>query len=249
MIAKRIVPCLDMKDGKVVKGVGFDNLRYAGDPVGLARKYYEDGADEIVFLDISASTDKRDIMIDVVSRTASEIFIPFTVGGGVRSVYDIAKILANGADKVALNTNAVLDPWLISKASKEFGAQCVVVAVDAKWNGRFYEVFIFGGKEGTGMDVMSWVKRCEELGCGEILLTSIDRDGTKSGFDADLIRKVSTSLNVPVIASGGARDQKDFLDAFLAGADAALAASIFHYGKYTVGEIKEFLKKKGVEIR
>ncbi|TFG91485.1 MAG: imidazole glycerol phosphate synthase subunit HisF, partial [Syntrophobacterales bacterium] len=206
-------------------------------------------ADEIVFLDISASTDKRDILIDVVARTASEIFIPFTVGGGVRSVADISRILANGADKVALNTNAVLDPGLVSLASGEFGAQCVVVAVDAKWNGEFYEVFIYGGRRGTGMDVMAWVKRCEELGCGEILLTSIERDGTKSGFDTRLIREVSGCVNVPVIASGGARDQKDFFDAFMAGADAALAASIFHYGKYTVGEIKEFLKKKGVVVR
>lgn len=249
MIAKRIVPCLDVKDGTVVKGVGFGNLRYAGDPVVLAQKYYEDGADEIVFLDISATCENRDIMIDVVRRTANDMFIPFTVGGGIRDVSDVRNILANGADKVALNTNGFLDPRLISSVSLEFGAQCVVIAVDAKWNGAFYEVFIYGGRTGTGMDVFSWVKKCVELGAGEILLTSIDRDGTKSGFDVELISLVSKCVNVPIIASGGAREPVDFYDAFRVGADAALAASLFHYGNYSVGEVKEFLKRKGVVVR
>ncbi len=249
MLAKRIIPCLDVKDKKVVKGIGFNNLMHAGDPVELARKYYEDGADELVFLDISASVEKRDILIDIVKKTASQVFIPFTVGGGIKNIQDISKLLASGADKVALNTNAFLNPSLISEASEEFGAQCIVLAVDAKKNTQYPEVFIYGGRKGTGTSAIDWIKKAVELGAGEILLTSIDRDGTKSGFDCELTSLVSRSINVPVIASGGAKCPLDFLHAFNAGADAALAASIFHYKNYTVAEIKRYLKEKGVVIR
>ena len=249
MIAKRIIPCLDVKDGKVVKGVGFGNLKYAGDPALLACRYYEEGADEIVFLDISASVEMRDIMIDVVRRTARDVFVPFTVGGGVRCIDDVSRLLGAGADKVAMNTCAVLDEGLISRASREFGAQCVVLAVDAKWNGGFFEVFIYGGRRGTGMDVFEWVKRGVELGAGEILLTSIDRDGGKCGFDCGLVSKAAKIVNVAVIASGGARGPNDFYEVFCAGADAALAASIFHYGNYSVGDVKGFLRDKGVDVR
>ncbi len=249
MIAKRVIPCLDMKEGCVVKGINFESLAYAGDPVELAKKYYEDGADEIVFLDISASREKRSAMVDVVARTAKVIFIPFTVGGGIKSVGDIRSLLSAGADKVALNTNAFLDPAMISRTSREFGSQCIVLAVDAKWNGKFYEVFIYGGKEGTSCDVLEWIRKGTALGAGEILITSVDRDGTKKGFDTLLISEVCNSVNVPVIASGGASKPDDFLAAFKAGADAALAASIFHYGNYSVQDIKKYLNDIGVVVR
>lgn len=249
MIAKRVIPCLDMKEGCVVKGINFDSLSYAGDPVYLAKKYYEDSADEIIFLDISASREKRSAMIDVVARTAKVIFIPFTVGGGIKSIGDIRALLSAGADKVALNTNAFLNPDIISRSSREFGSQCIVLAVDAKWNGKFYEVFIYGGKEGTKCDALEWIRKGAALGAGEILITSMDRDGTKKGFDTKLVSEVCTSVNVPVIASGGASKPDDFLAAFVAGADAALAASIFHYRNYSVQDIKKYLNEKGVVVR
>jgi len=249
MISKRVIPCLDIKDGCVVKGVNFDSIAYAGDPVELAKKYYEDGADELVFLDISASIERRATMIDVVARIAKVIFIPLTVGGGIKSVSDIRALLSAGADKIALNTNAFLDPAMISRSSREFGSQCIVLAVDAKWNGKFYEVFIYGGKEGTKCDALEWIRKGAALGAGEILITSMDRDGTKKGFDTNLISKVCDSVNVPVIASGGASKPDDFLAAFDAGADGALAASIFHYGNYSVQDIKKYLNEKGVVVR
>ena len=261
MLAKRIIPCLDVKDGRVVKGVHFKNLRDAGDPVELAKLYDDQGADEIVFLDISASPEGRKTMIDVVERTAQEVFIPLTVGGGISTVEDIYKVLRAGADKVSINTAAVKNPEIIKQGARKFGSQCIVVAIDAKRNYKikegvnvfedhWFEVYIYGGRKATGIDAVEWAKKCEELGAGEILLTSIDADGTKSGYDLELTRIISESVNIPVIASGGAGKLEHFYDVFTKGkADAALAASIFHYGIYTVREIKEFLKERGIEVR
>ena len=251
MLAKRIIPCLDVTGGRVVKGVNFVNLRDAGDPVELSERYNQQGADELVFLDITASSDQRDIMADVVARTARKVFIPLTVGGGIRSIADARRILLSGADKVSVNTAAVRRPELITELSEEFGAQAVVLAIDARrrapeaWN-----VYTKGGRVDEGIDAVEWAQRGEALGAGEILLTSMDTDGVQTGFDIALTRAVSRATRIPVIASGGAGKPEDFLEVLDRGeADAALAASIFHYGTYTVGDLKCFLEKHGIPVR
>jgi cyclase len=252
MLAKRIIPCLDVKDGRVVKGVNFVNLRDAGDPVQLAAFYDQEGADELVFLDISASVEGRATMIDVVRRTAGEITIPFTVGGGISTVEDMTRILRAGADKVAVNTAAVLHPQIVVDGATRFGNQCIVVAIDAKYNAAWeeWEVFTHGGRHATGIKVLMWAKMMEDRGAGEILLTSMDADGTKDGFDLALTQAVSRSVHIPVIASGGAGNASHFLDVFTTGqADAGLAATIFHYKELSVASLKKELKEKGVEIR
>ena len=250
MVSKRIIPCLDVKDGRVVKGVRFVNLRDAGDPVEAAGRYGEEGADEITFLDITASHEKRKTMIDVVERTAGEVFVPLTVGGGIRTVEDVRALLLAGADKVAVNTAAVANPGFVREAADRFGSQCVVVAIDARRNGGGWEVFTHGGRKPAGMDALEWARRTEELGAGEILLTSMDRDGTEAGYDLELTAAVSSAVGIPVIASGGAGRLEHLLEAVETGrADAVLCASIFHYGKYSIGEAKEFLSKKGVTVR
>ncbi|MFA6065349.1 MAG: imidazole glycerol phosphate synthase subunit HisF [archaeon] len=250
MLSKRIIPCLDVKDGKVVKGKNFLGLEYAGDPVELAKKYYLSGADEIVFLDITASIEKRETMLSVVREVSNTIFIPLTVGGGIRTVEDIRNLLNAGADKVALNTTAVTNPGLIKEASQIFGSQCIVVAIDAKRRGESWEVFIRSGKEGTGKDVLLWAKEVQALGAGEILLTSMDRDGTKRGYDLELTRLLSETLSIPIIASGGAGELTDISEVFVKGkADAAIIASILHYGKYQVSEIKGFMRKNNISVR
>lgn len=251
MITKRIIPCLDVKDGQTVKGVNFNNLKYAGDPVSLAKKYSQEGADELVFLDITATNDGRRTMLDVVERVAEEVFIPFTVGGGIRTIEDIRSLLLAGADKVSLNTAAVVNPNLIKEASSHFGSQCVVIAVDAKRiDGDFYVVTNAGQKK-TDKKVLDWVKEVQDLGAGEILLTSMDADGTQKGFDLELTALVSENTNLPVIASGGAGpDPKHFVDVFTQGkADAALAASIFHYGTLPVPDLKIALKNERINVR
>lgn len=251
MITKRIIPCLDVKDGQTVKGVNFNNLKYAGDPVSLAKKYSREGADELVFLDITATNDKRKTILDVVERVAKEVFIPFTVGGGIRTIEDIRNLLLAGADKISLNTAAVLNPNLIKEASSHFGSQCVVIAVDAKRiDGDFYVVTNAGQKK-TDKKVLDWIKEIESLGAGEILLTSMDADGTQKGFDLELTALVSENTNLPVIASGGAgADPQHFVDVFTKGkADAALAASIFHYGKLPVPDLKAALIRKNINVR
>ncbi len=251
MYTKRIIPCLDVKDGRVVKGTNFVSLRDAGDPVELASVYDQEIADELVFLDITASSDERDTMVDVVRRTAAQVFIPFTVGGGIRSVEDIRKMLKAGADKVSLNTAAVKKPELIAEGAKRFGCQCIVLAVDARQTGPDkWEVYINGGRTPTGVDVLEWVRRGTGLGAGEILLTSMDKDGTKDGYDIALTRAVSEAVNVPVIASGGAGEMEHFYEVLTAGkADAVLAASVFHYGQFTVRQVKEYLRSRGLEVR
>ncbi|WP_284643415.1 imidazole glycerol phosphate synthase subunit HisF [Paenibacillus silviterrae] len=252
MLAKRIIPCLDVKDGRVVKGVNFVNLRDAGDPVELAAIYDNEGADELVFLDISASHEGRATMIEVVKQTAGEITIPFTVGGGIASVDDMKRLLRAGADKIGINTAAVRNPQLVSDGARRFGSQCIVVAVDARFNSEWgeWEVFTHGGRNGTGIRALEWVKRIEELGAGEILLTSMDADGTKDGFDLKLTRAVSETVSIPVIASGGAGKKEHFYDVFSEGkADAGLAATIFHYKEMTIGEVKQDLRSRGVEVR
>jgi len=253
MLSKRIIPCLDVKEGMVVKGVKFLGLKDAGDPVELAKEYNKQGADELVFLDITASHEKREIMIEVVRNVAKEIFIPFTVGGGIRTIEDIREILNAGADKVSINTAAVEDSSLIEKASEKFGSQCIVLAIDAKSNSKMkngFEAYTYGGRTATGKDAVEWAKEGEKLGAGEILLTSMDRDGTKLGFDLGLTKKVSEAVNIPVIASGGGGLLPHFADAFKEGkADAALAASIFHYKEYTVKDIKNYLKENGIVVR
>ena len=251
MLAKRIIPCLDVNAGRVVKGVNFVELRDAGDPVEVARRYDEQGADEITFLDITASSDQRDIILDVVSRVAEQVFIPLTVGGGVRSVEDVRRLLNAGADKVSMNTAAVQNPQLVADASAKVGAQCIVVAIDAKRSGPgHWEVFTHGGRKGTGLDAVEWARKVQRLGAGEILLTSMDRDGTKSGFDIDLTRAVSEAVDVPVIASGGVGSLQHLADGVTRGkADAVLAASIFHYGEHTVREAKEYMRDQGIEVR
>jgi cyclase len=255
-LAKRIIPCLDVDHGRVVKGVHFLNLKDAGDPVELANRYAEEGADELVFLDITASPEKRKIIKDTVERVAAEIDIPFTVGGGIHSLSDARTVLCGGADKVSINTAAVERPKLITKLAETFGKQCVVVAIDAKRRyeekeGRcWFEVYTYGGRKPTGLDAVQWAAKAEKLGAGEILLTSMDRDGTEKGFDLELTRSVSENVKIPVIASGGAGRPEHFLEAFSIGkADAALAASIFHYNKYSIQFIKKFLRDKGVEVR
>ena len=251
MHTKRIIPCLDVKGGRVVKGINFVDLKDAGDPVELAKVYDEAKADELVFLDITASTENRDTIVDVVRKTAAEIFIPFTVGGGIRTPEDIRKILQEGADKISLNTAAVNNPSLITEGAKSFGSQCIVVAIDAKQTGENkWEVFINGGNTPTGLDVIEWAKRTVELGAGEILLTSMDKDGTKDGYDIPLTRAVSESVNIPVIASGGAGELQHFYDVLIEGkADAVLAASVFHYGTFSIKQVKEYLKSRQVEVR
>ena len=251
MISKRIIPCLDVKDGRVVKGVQFLNLRDAGDPVEIAKKYSDEGADEITFLDITASHENRDTMIDVVKRTASEVFVPLTVGGGVRTLDDVRNLLLAGADKIAINTAAVHNPEFVKEAADKFGSQCIVVAIDARSTGNDkWEVYTHGGRNPTGIDAVEWAARMESLGAGEILLTSMDRDGTKDGYDIELTKTVSRAVKIPVIASGGAGNIDHLLEGINSGeADAVLCASIFHYGEYTILEAKEYLKSKGVIIR
>lgn len=251
MHTKRIIPCLDVKDGRVVKGTNFVSLRDAGDPVELAAFYDRELADELVFLDITASSDGRNTMVDVVRRTASQVFIPFTVGGGIRSVEDIRTMLHAGADKVSLNTAAVKEPGLIAEGAKSFGRQCIVLAVDAKRCGdKSWEVYINGGRTPTGMDVLEWIRRGVDLGAGEILLTSMDCDGTKDGYDNELNRAVSELVEVPVIASGGAGTLQHFADALVLGkTDAVLAASVFHYGEFSIRQTKQFLREQGIEVR
>ena len=251
MYTKRIIPCLDVKDGRVVKGTNFVGLRDAGDPVELAARYDKERADELVFLDITASSDKRDTIVDVARGCASQVFIPFTIGGGIRTVEDMRKMLKAGADKTSLNTAAVKNPSVIREGAEKFGRQCVVLAVDARRSGDHrWEVYVNGGRTPPGIDCLEWVKRATQLGAGEILLTSMDADGTKSGYDIELTRAVSEAVDVPVIASGGAGKLEHFYDVLTEGkADAVLAASVFHYGTFTVREVKEYLKSRGVEVR
>lgn len=267
MLAKRIIPCLDVRDGRVVKGVNFVNIRDAGDPVENARFYDEQGADELVFLDITASHEKRNIMLDVVRHTANEIFMPLTVGGGVRDMDDIRNLLNAGCDKVAINTTAVLNPTFIKQAAERFGSQCIVVAIDAKrrtgepgeppewahpnpFPPETFEVFTHGGRKGKGLDAVKWAMYMEEMGAGEILLTSMDRDGTKNGFDLELTSAISSAVKIPVIASGGVGTLEHIYDGLSIGkADAALAASIFHYREFTVHDCKDYLNKRGIPVR
>ncbi len=250
MLAKRIIPCLDVKDGRVVKGVNFVNLRDAGDPVENAVYYDKEKADELIFLDITASHQKRKTMIDVVTKVAESIFMPFTVGGGINGLDDIRNLLKAGCDKISINTAAVKDSQLIKKASKRFGSQCIVVAIDARRSGTGWEVYINGGRTPTGKDAVKWAKEAEQLGAGEILLTSMDCDGTKNGYDIELTKAISTSVRIPVIASGGAGALSHFYEVLTKGyADAALAASIFHYREYSVRQVKEYLAEKNVAVR
>jgi imidazole glycerol phosphate synthase subunit hisF (EC 4.1.3.-) len=250
MLAKRIIPCLDVDKGRVVKGVKFQNLRDAGDPVEVAKSYEEQSADELVFLDITASAEERKIMIEVVQRVAETIFIPFTVGGGVSSLEDIRRLLSAGADKVSINTAAVKNPQLIYESAKRFGSQCIVVAIDAKRSERGWEVYIHGGRTPTGLDAVEWAKRVESLGAGEILLTSMDADGTKKGYDIELNRAVASAVSIPVIASGGAGTMEHFYEVFTqTTVDAALAASLFHFKEVSIPELKAYLKNKGVHVR
>ena len=250
MLAKRIIPCLDVDKGRVVKGVKFLNLRDAGDPVEVAKRYEEEGADELVFLDITASAEGREIMLDVVKRVAETVFMPFTVGGGIRSVEDMRSLLEAGADKVSINTSAVKNPQLVYEGAVRFGSQCIVVAIDAKRKGSSWEVYINGGRTPTGLDAVEWAKKVESLGAGEILLTSMDRDGTKEGYDVELCRAVSEAVSIPVIASGGAGAKEHFYKVFTeGGADAGLAASLFHFRELSIPELKKYLKEKGIPVR
>ncbi|ADZ84188.1 imidazole glycerol phosphate synthase subunit HisF [Cellulosilyticum lentocellum] len=252
MLSKRIIPCLDVKSGRVVKGVNFVNLIDAGDPVKVAKAYSDAGADEVVFLDITASSDERNIILDVVERTAEEVFIPLTVGGGIRNLEDIRNILNAGADKISMNSAAIKDPDLINQGAERFGNQCIVVAIDAKrvnW-GSGFEVYIHGGRIPTGIDAVEWAKEAEKRGAGEILLTSMDCDGTKAGYDLDLTRAISEAVGIPVIASGGAGTMAHFLEAFEEGkADAALAASLFHFKELEINDLKHYLQEKGIPVR
>jgi len=250
MLAKRIIPCLDVKDGRVVKGVNFVGLRDAGDPVETAEFYNTQGADELVFLDITASHEQRKTMVDVVERTARKVFMPLTVGGGISDIDDYRRMLNAGADKVAVNSAAVKDKYLVARAAEKFGSQCVVVAIDAKRTGHGFNVYIHGGRTDTGIDAVEWAKEVESLGCGEILLTSMDADGTKNGFDLELTDIISKTVNIPVIASGGCGTLQHFADVFeKTGADAALAATLFHFRELTIGEVKDYLKEKGIWVR
>jgi cyclase len=255
MLAKRIIPCLDVTAGRVVKGVNFVSLRDAGDPVEIARRYDEQGADELTFLDITASSDQRDIILHVIEAVAEQVFIPLTVGGGVRKVEDVRRLLNAGADKISINTSAVQNPSLVAEASGRFGSQCIVVAIDARRRraddpAQGWEVYTHGGRTPTGLDAVDWARRVTELGAGEILLTSMDRDGTRQGFDLELTRAVSDAVPVPVIASGGVGTLQHLADGVKAGrADAVLAASIFHYGEFTVGQAKAFMAAQGIPMR
>ena len=256
MLAKRIIPCLDVTAGRVVKGVSFVELRDAGDPVEIARRYDEQGADELTFLDITASSDDRGILFRIIEQVAAQVFIPLTVGGGVRQVQDVRDLLNAGADKVSINTSAVLNPQLVADAAARYGSQCIVVAIDAKQvapqktgSGR-WEVFTHGGRQATGLDVVQWAQKMQALGAGEILLTSMDRDGQKIGFDLALTRAVTDALEIPLIASGGVGNLQHLVDGVkLGGADAVLAASIFHYGEYTVQQAKQYMAQQGIEVR
>lgn len=250
MLTKRIIPCLDVDKGRVVKGINFVNLKDAGNPVELAKIYNNEEADELVFLDITASSDNRDTMLEVVKSVAKEVFIPFTVGGGIRKIEDMKRVLLAGADKVVINTSAIKNPSLISKGSQVFGSQCIVVAIDTKKKDSNWEVFINGGRISTGIDAVAWAKQVAKLGAGEILLTSMDKDGTKEGFDIELTRAISEEVNVPIIASGGAGSTKDLVEVFKKGkADAALAASLFHHRELKIKELKNYLAKQDIPIR
>jgi cyclase len=254
-LAKRIIPCLDVDGGRVVKGVQFVDIRDAGDPVEVARRYDQEGADEITFLDITASSDQRETMVHVVEQVAGEVFIPLTVGGGIREVADIRRMLNAGADKVGINTAAVFNPEFVREAAQRFGSQCIVVAIDAKQvsrddEPRRWEIFTHGGRKPTGIDAVEWARRMVDNGAGEILLTSMDRDGTRDGFDLELTRTISEAVDVPVIASGGVGNLEHLVEGVLQGkADAVLAASIFHFGEYTVGEAKRYMAERGIEVR
>ena len=251
MLAKRIIPCLDIDQGRVVKGVNFENLVDAGDPVEVSKRYSNEGADEITFLDITASNENRDIMINTIEKAADEVFVPLTVGGGVRNLDNIRSLLMAGADKVSINTAAVNDPGLVKEAASKFGSQCIVVAVDIKKvKDESWEVFTHGGRNKTGLNAEDWIKRMQSLGAGEILLTSMDKDGTKKGYDLEILSKINAWINIPVIASGGAGKLEHISDAFLIGkADAALCASIFHFNEYSVNQVKEFLRAKNIKVR
>ncbi len=251
MLAKRIIPCLDVTAGRVVKGVSFVQLRDAGDPVEIARRYDEQGADELTFLDITASSDDRGIIFRIIEQVAEQVFIPLTVGGGVREVQDVRNLLNAGADKVSINTSAVLNPQLVADAAGRYGSQCIVVAIDAKQVGPDkWEVFTHGGRKATGLDAVEWAKKMQGMGAGEILLTSMDQDGQKTGFDLKLTRAVTDALEIPVIASGGVGNLQHLADGVtLGGADAVLAASIFHFGEYTVQQAKQFMAGQGIEVR
>lgn len=249
MLTKRIVVALDINKGRVVKGIKFKGIRDAGDPVELAKRYEIEGADELVFLDITASYEGRKIVADLVRRIAKEIYIPFTVGGGIRSVDEMREIVRSGADKVFINTIAVERPDIINEAADVVGSSNLVVAIDAKWNGKFWEVYTHGGRRGTGLNLLKWAKEVEERGAGEILLTSMDTDGTKDGYDVGMTKAVVDTVSIPVIASGGAGKPEHFLEIFEIGADAALAASIFHYKEYSVKDVKDFLRRRNVNVR
>lgn len=251
ILAKRIIPCLDVTAGRVVKGVNFVELRDAGDPVEIARRYDDQGADELTFLDITASSDERDLILHIIEAVASQVFIPLTVGGGVRVVEDVRRLLNAGADKVSINTSAVTNPQLVQDAADKYGSQCIVVAIDAKRAAdNRWEVYTHGGRKNTGLDAVEWARKMQQLGAGEILLTSMDRDGTRSGFDLALTRAVSDAISIPVIASGGVGGLQDLADGVTAGhADAVLAASIFHYGQHTVQEAKRYMAERGIAVR
>lgn len=248
-LTKRIIPCLDIKDGRVVKGVNFVGLQDAGDPVEIAARYNNEGADEITFLDITASHEKRDTIIDVLARVAKEVFIPLTVGGGIKNLDDIYRLLNAGCDKISINSHAIKNPDFINEASKRFGTSTMVVAIDVKKTGNSWNVFINGGRIDTGIDAINWAKEVEDRGAGEILLTSMDADGTKKGYDLEILSKISTSTNIPIIASGGAGNMQHIEEAFLHGADAALAASIFHFQEIRINDLKQYLLQKNIEVR
>lgn len=249
MVAIRVIPCLDVNAGRVVKGTNFVDLRDAGDPVEIAKRYNIEGADEVVFLDITASSDKRAITLDVVKKTAEQVFIPLTVGGGIRTVDDMRTLLKAGADKISINTAAVLNPQLIHDGSRKFGNQCIVVAIDAKKENNGWKVYTHGGRTRTELDVIKWAQKCVELGAGEILLTSMDKDGTKDGYDLELMEQVTKVVDVPVIASGGAGKKEHFVDVCKKGASAVLAASLFHFKQLEISELKQYMKQSGIEVR
>ncbi len=253
MLAKRIIPCLDVTNGRVVKGINFLELRDAGDPIEIAKRYDDQGADELTFLDITASSDNRGLILNIIEQVASQVFIPLTVGGGVREVEDVRRLLNAGADKVSINTTAVLNPQIVADAASRFGSQCIVVAIDAKKvdNQPFqWEVFTHGGRKATGLDAVAWARKMVDLGAGELLVTSMDRDGTKIGFNLPLNKAISDAVEVPIIASGGVGNLQHLVDGVKdGGADAVLAASIFHYGEFTIKEAKEYMRKHGIEVR
>ena len=249
-VAKRIIPCLDVNDGRVVKGINFVELKDAGDPVEIARSYNEQGADELTFLDITASSDNRGLLFDIIEKVANQIFIPLTVGGGVRNCDDIRNLLNVGADKVGINTSAILNPNFVSESSSRFGSQAIVVAIDAKKIDDHYEVFTHGGRNATGINAIEWAKKMADFGAGELLITSMDRDGTKKGFDNNLMKSISDAVDIPIIASGGAGSPRHLVDGIKEGeADAVLAASIFHYGEYSIKEAKKYMHEHGIEMR